>query len=418
MMSKQASIVFVEQFYYPEGWGGAQIPLDITTALAQAGMGVTVICGRDQYVPAVSRELTDPRDFGVKIRYVPRYLLRRETWKGTMAQIGFCVAASAMLFRRRPSIVVVQTNPPLIVVAMSLSASLLRCPLVIIAQDLYPEVMVAHGMIGERSLRGRFLTRIFGLAYRRATAVVSLGPRMTSRLLQKRVALTRICEISNWATGGLGLVTGSANCFRRDWGLTGKFVLLYSGNMGVAHDVDTVLRAIGAARGELSNLRLVVVGQGGRIAQAEQLSLELGIVELVQFRPLVSAELLPQTLGIADIALVSLRPGFEGLVVPSKLLGHMARGVPTLYVGPRDGDVAQLIDKSGGGLNITNGDVAGMAGLLVELAHDPRRLREMGESAQRYYESHLSRANGLRHYENLINRVLVEVNGNLGRGSR
>ena len=418
MMSKPTNVVFVEQFYYPEGWGGAQIPLDITTALAKSGMAVTVICGKDQYVHADGREPADPRDVGVKIRYVPRYLPRRGNWKRTTAQIWFCVAASAMLLRRRPSILVVQTNPPLIVVAMSVTAFFLRCPLVIIAQDLYPEVMVAHGMIGARSLRGKILKRVFGFSYRRARAVVSLGPRMTSRLLDKRVASTRICEISNWATGGLGLVTGSANCFTRDWGLTGKFVLLYSGNMGVAHDVDTVLRAIAAARTELSNLRLVIVGQGGRVAQAEQLAMDLGIRELVQFRSLVSADLLPQTLGIADIALVTLLPGFEGLVVPSKLLGHMARGIPTLYVGPRDGDVAQVIDRSGGGRNIVNGDVAGMAGLLVEMAQDPSRLREMGESAQRYYEAHLSRENGLRNYENLINRVLVDANRNPGGRSR
>jgi len=407
-MRKTANIVFVEQFYYPEGWGGAQIPLDITTALAQSGRPVTVICGKDQYVPAQGRTQTDPRDAGVKIRYLPRYRLCRGNWKGTMAQVWFCLAASAMLFtRRRPSMVIVQTNPPLVVVAMSLVASIIRRPLIIIAQDLYPEVMIAHGMIAKQSLQGRILASVFRLAYGRAQRVVSLGPRMSARLLDKHVASARICEISNWATGDLSLIRGSANMLTRDWGLTGKFVLLYSGNMGIAHDTDTVLRAIASERSALSNLRLVIVGQGGRIAEAEQLTKDLGLEDLVQFKPLVSPELLPQTLGIADLALVTLLPGFEGLVVPSKLLGHMARGVPTLYIGPSDSDVAQLIERSHGGITVCNGQVKQLASLLIDLVHDPTPLSAMRSNAARYYEANLSREIGLRRYRELVERVLA-----------
>jgi len=404
---KTPEIVFVEQFYYPEGWGGAQIPLDITTGLAGTGRAITVLCGKDQYVPVQGRLPPDPRAAGVKIRYVPRCWLCRGNRKGAAAQLWFCLAAALMLFtRRRPSMLMVQTNPPLVVVAMSLVASLFRRPLVIIAQDLYPEVMIAHGMLAKRSLLGRILASVFSLAYGRATRVVSLGPKMTERLLDKRVPIGRICEISNWATGDLGVVRGAANSLTEQWGLTGKFVLLYSGNMGVAHDWDTVLRAIAAVRHALSNLRLVVVGQGGRIGQAEQLTKELGLTDLVQFKPLVSAELMPQTLGIADLALVTLLPGFEGLVVPSKLLGHMARGVASLYIGPSDSDAAQLIAKSQAGIGVCNGEVARLGSLLVDLANDPTPLREMGNSAARYYETHLSREIGLSRYGELVDGVL------------
>jgi glycosyltransferase involved in cell wall biosynthesis len=188
--------------------------------------------------------------------------------------------------------------------------------------------------------------------------------------------------------------------------LTGKFVLLYSGNMGVAHDWDTVLLAIASARSALSNLRLIIVGKGGRIKQAEQLTKDLDLTDLVQFKPLVPFELMPQTLGIADLALVTLLPGFEGLVVPSKLLGHMARGVASLYIGPSDSDVAQLIEKSRGGIMVCNGEIARLGSVLVDLANDPTPLSRMGSSAARYYEAHLSREIGLSRYGQLVDRVL------------
>jgi colanic acid biosynthesis glycosyl transferase WcaI len=410
-LHKTAEIVFIEQFYYPEGWGGAQIPVDITTRLAGTGSAITVLCGKEQYLPVQGRVPPDPRAAGVKIRYVSRCWFCRGNWKGTVAQVWFCLAALVLLFtRRRPSMLMVQTNPPLVVVAMSLVASILRCPLIIIAQDLYPEVMIAHGMLARRSLLGRILMTVFGMAYGRATNVVSLGPKMTERLLDKRVPSVRICEISNWATGDIGVIRGSSNILTQKWGLTGKFVLLYSGNMGVAHDSDTVLHAIASARSALSNLRLIIVGQGGRIAQAEQLAKNLGLADLVQFKPPVSSELMPQTLGIADLALVTLLPGFEGLVVPSKLLGHMARGVASLYIGPIDSDIAQLIEKSGGGIIVSNGETGRLGSLLTALANDPSHLSHMGSSAARYYEAHLSREIGLSRYGELVDHVLESVN--------
>jgi glycosyltransferase involved in cell wall biosynthesis len=410
-IKKTAEIVFVEQFYYPEGWGGAQIPVDITTNLAGSGRAITVLCGKAQYVPVQGRVSSDPRGAGVKIRYVPRCWICRGNWRGAIAQVWFCLAAVLILFmRRRPSLLIVQTNPPLIVVAMSLVASIFRCPLIIIAQDLYPEVMIAHGMLAERSLLGRILAMVFSVAYGRARRVVSLGPKMTARLLDKRVAVGRVCEISNWATGDLGVIRGPANILTQKWGLTGKFVLLYSGNMGVAHDSDTVLHAIASARSALSNLRLIIVGQGGRITQVEQLTKDLGLTDLVQFKPLVSSELMPHALGIADLALVTLLPGFEGLVVPSKLLGHMARGVASLYIGPTDSDIAQLIEKSRGGIMVSNGEIARLGSLLIDLANDPSRLSRMGSSAARYYEAHLSREIGLSRYGELVDRVLESGN--------
>ncbi len=404
---RSPEIVFVEQFYYPEGWGGAQIPLDITTKLAQMGRAVTVLCGKDQYIPVQGRLASDPRCSGVRIRYVPRCRVWRGNRKGAIAQLWFCLAALVMLVARpRPSMLMVQTNPPLIVVAMSLAATIFRRPLIIIAQDLYPEVMIAHGMLGEHSLLGRVLAAVFRLAYGHARSVVSLGPRMTARLLDKRVPIGRICEISNWATGDVSVIRGSTNLLTQKWGLSGKFVLLYSGNMGVAHDWDTVLRAIAAARYALSNLRLIIVGQGGRIAQAEQLTQELGLTDLVQFKPPVSSELMPHTLGLADLALVTLLPGFEGLVVPSKLLGHMARGVATLYIGPSGSDIAQLIEKSRGGIIVGNGETARLGSLLVELANDATPLNAMGSAAAQYYEANLSRDIGLARYGELVDRVL------------
>jgi colanic acid biosynthesis glycosyl transferase WcaI len=406
-MNSKLDVVFVERYFFPEGWGGAQIPRDITAELARGGLKVAAVCGRDQYIPEATAESQDPRTLGVSIWYVPRFRLWKTSSKSVSSQLWFCVIASmTILFRGRPALFVVQTNPPLVVVALSAIAALLRRPLILIAQDLYPEVMVAHGMLNSESLRGRMLINLFRRSYQSASLVVSLGSGMTARLLDKGVHASRIREISNWATGDPRIVRGSANLVSEEWGLAGKFVVLYSGNLGVAHDAETIVRAVAISSSQVSRLRLVFVGEGSRINDTKRLVKELGLGEFVMFKPSVPMELLPHTLGVADLALVTLLPGFEGLVVPSKLFGYMARGIPTMYIGPKNGDVADLLMRSSGGIMVANGDISGTAASLVKLTGDRVTLERMGVSAGRYYQEHLSRETGLTAYRNLVHSFI------------
>jgi glycosyltransferase involved in cell wall biosynthesis len=400
--SRAPRIVFVEQFFYPEGWGGAQLPRDVTIDLARSGAAVEVVCGSDQYATVEGDATEDPTSSGVRIRRIPRLIggdihrlkLLRQLW-------FYACALPMLLFRRRPDLIVTQTNPPLVVPIAMLAAAVHRRPGMIIAQDIYPEVMLAHGMLEPGSPATRLLARLFAWAYRRARTVVSLGPVMTQRLLAKGVARERVVEICNWATGEESVVRGRDNRLRGEWGLDGCFVLLYSGNLGIAHDVETPIHAVQALRARLPNLRLLFVGKGSRLGQAQALVRELGLGDVVQFRGFVPLELLPHSLGLADAALVTLLPGFEGLVVPSKLLGYMARGVPTLYVGP-DSDVARFIERSRGGASVAAGDVAAFTRVVEHWVADPAALRAAGDAAASYYVAGLSRQRGLEAYREAV----------------
>lgn len=398
-------IVFIEQFYFPEGWGGAQLPRDVTSDLAAAGFDVEVICGSDQYAVDESDAIRDPRTSGVRIRRIPRlfggdihrFKLLRQVW-------FYACALPLLLFRSRPDLFVTQTNPPLVVPLAVLAAKIHRRPCMIVAQDIYPEVMLAHGMLEPGTAPARLLARLFGWAYRNARTVVSLGPVMTERLLAKGVARPHIVEICNWATGEERIVRGRENELRAPWGLDGSFVVLYSGNIGIAHDVETPIRAMLRLRSSVPRVRLVFVGKGSRLEQARALSAGLGLDDVVQFHGFVPLERLPHSLGLADVALVTLLPGFEGLVVPSKLLGYMSRAVSTLYVGP-DSDVARLIQESGGGECVASGAIDAFAATVEQWARDAGQLRESGADAAAFYEAKLSKQRGLAAYRAAVVRA-------------
>jgi glycosyltransferase involved in cell wall biosynthesis len=401
-------ILFVEQFYFPDGWGGAELPLHLTLHLARAGFDVEVICGTDQYAPVDGEPPIDPRSQGIRIRRIPS-LLRGDIHRAKLArQIWFYMALGPlMLLRRPPDVFVAQTNPPLAVIFVAAVASIWRRPLVIIAMDIYPEVLIAHGGLSRRSMLGKLLEGAFKWAYRRAQRVVSLGPVMSVRLRAKGVNKERIVEIPNWATGAAGVMSGSNNRLRAEWDLEDKFVLLYSGNLGLAHEFNTFLQAVEQATRAVPSLRVIFVGGGSRLAEVRLRVRELGIDPIVRFSDLLPSQRLPESFGIAHLAIVTLQPGFAGLVVPSKLQGYMARGVPILYIGP-DSDIERFVARSMGGVCHRCGDIRGVAASLIELAANPDRLVTLGAKARQFYDEEFSEARGLARYEAAIRSVLKE----------
>ncbi len=398
-------LLFVEQFYYPDGWGGAELPLDLTVHLARAGFAVEVICGTEPYAPLDGPAPPDPRREGVRIRRIPALLRGGIQRAKLLRQLWFYAAlVPLILMRRPPDVFVTQTNPPLAVVLLAVTSAVWRRPLVIIAMDVYPEVLIAHGS-GAVGRAGPILRRTFAWAYRRAARVVALGPVMRERIEAKGVPAARVVEIPNWATGALGVISRERNALLREWNLEDKFVLLYSGNLGLAHEFETLLQGVRRAAAEVPQLRLVIIGRGSRLAEVKELVTGLGLEALVRFSDLLPAQRLPESFGIADVAVVTMREGFAGIVVPSKLQGYMARGIATLYIGP-DSDIERFLAASTGGICVRCGDVAGVAQALVMLAQNHERLTALSASARAFYLREFARERGLARYESVIREVL------------
>lgn len=392
-------VVLVEQYFYPEGWGGAEIPRDIAIGLTAAGVPVEVVCGSEQYAPMpIADASADPAAHGVSIVRLPRFLPGPVHRMRALRILLLCLCAVPVLLTRRgAALFVTQTNPPLIVPTVAMVAALRRVPFAVITMDVYPEVLFASGLTRAEAPGGRTLARLFAWAYRRAARVVVLGPFMRGRLLAKGVRAERIVTIANWATGDLRSERGEDNPLRARWGLTGRFVVLYSGNIGVGHEFETFLQGVARASVAHPALTVVFIGAGSRLAEVREQVTTLGLEGLVKFEDFVPSQELPRTMGIADLALVTLREGFEGIIVPSKLYGYMARGIPTLYVGPSS-DISQTIEIADCGACCLPGQVEAVAQLLSRAIESRELLRRWSENGSSYYTAHLSRERAVSAY--------------------
>ena len=377
---------------------------DLAFALAKSGNNISIITSRQLYdVPEThlpSRETIA----SVAVYRVWTSRFGRDNLVGrAIDYLTFYLSAAWMLWRlsRRGDVIVAKTDPPMLSVVIAPIARMRCANLVNWLQDLFPEVLEALD-VDRKSMRRmvyNFMRTLRNRSLQQAQMNIAIGERMAERLARFGVPPERIRIIPNWADGAL--VTPyphAANSLRREWGLENKFVVGYSGNLGRAHEVDTLIEAIArleqdrdvmSARGEENGGKTDVVwlfiGGGALYRQLKAEIAARGLTS-VHFRPYQPRECLAESLSVPDVHLVSLRPELEGLIVPSKYYAIAAVGRPTIFIGDADGEIARILKSEGGGQTIALGDGVGLATLIRTVVANPNLAQEMGRCGRSAFE--------------------------------
>ncbi|WP_197077537.1 glycosyltransferase family 4 protein [Hyphomicrobium sp. 99] len=400
----------MNRFFYPDYSATSQMLTDLTFGLAERGAEVSVITSRLLYEDARAALPTRERVRGVDIERVwtSRYGRTGLVFR-LIDYLTFYFSAALTLARsaRRGDIVVAMTDPPALSILALVLAWSRGAHLVNWLQDVFPEVAEALQLAGKRSpLLFRPLRLLRDLSLRRASMNVAIGSLMAERLLQLGVTQDRMIMIPNWAdTNAIRPVPPMSNRLRSDWGLSEKFVVAYSGNLGRAHGIETLVDAmtITGQNGE-PEIHWLFVGGGVGLEQLKRAAEELGIANLT-FRPYQPRENLSQSLSVADVHVVLLRPALEGLIVPSKFYGIAAAGRPIIFVGAADGEIARLIMQYGCGATIASGDGIGLAETLSTMAKNTVHCRRQGERARGMCEENFSKEQAISAWNELLERV-------------
>ena len=259
-------------------------------------------------------------------------------------------------------------------------------------QDIFPEVAEALNVGGSLGRVAFRLMRPFrNWSLRAARTNVVVGEGMATRLREQGIPSERIRVIPNWSDGTRILpIPAAQNKLRKSWALNSGFIVGYAGNLGRAHDTATILDAMTLLQQQAAaspadavarKITFVFVGGGAQRARLERQVLQqrLPNVRLYPYQP---RELLAETLGVADVHLISLNPALEGLIVPSKFYGIAAAGRPMLFIGAADGEIARLIEEIGCGFTVAPGDGQALLDHILQLASDPELCESMGARAR------------------------------------
>lgn len=358
-------VLLLNQFFHPDLAATAQIATDLAEDLAAQGLEVTALAAQGTYLGS-ARLPREETYRGVRIVRVPCTSLGKASIARRMADYGsfFLSAAARVLAGTRHDVVVAMSTPPLVASLGGAARALRGTRFVYWLQDVYPELAVEFGVLSPGSLAARGFDAVSRWTLRRADAVVVLGEAMAQRVRGKGVSSKRVHVIPNWADGAAIRPVGhDTNDFRREHGLDGKRVVLYSGNMGRGHDMGTILDAARRLR-DVSDVVFLFVGEGAKRREVEAAARELANVKVLPYQP---RERLAESLSAGDVHVVSQDRCTEGLIEPSKLYGVLAAGRGVLYVGPPGSEVARTISAEGVGEVVANGDGASAAAALDRL---------------------------------------------------
>jgi colanic acid biosynthesis glycosyl transferase WcaI len=297
------------------------------------------------------------------------------------------------------------TDPPIIANVALIVSRRFRVPLVVVSQDVFPEVAVELNRL-TNPIVVKALRAAISHYLRRADRVVAIGETMRLRLEAKGARPERLEVIPNWVDTEFLTPQPRDNEWAREHGLADSFVVMHSGNVGHAQNLDALLRAFTFLR-DLPTVRLVIIGDGARHAELTELAERLDVGEQTVFLPYQHRDVLPQSLSAADIHVVGLARGLSGYVVPSRLYGVLSVARPVIVAADEESETAQLVARIGCGVVVPPARPELLA-MAIRSAYEERdTLAEQGARGREYVTQSADVRVAIARYRSLLEDVVA-----------
>ena len=319
--------------------------------------------------------------------YIYPSLHRSFFWR-VVSFISFMLASVKTAFRAGKVDVVMGTSPPIFqAVSAWAVACVRRRPFLLEIRDLWPEFAVDMGVLKNPALIGlsRWLERFL---YARATHILVNSPAYRDYLIDKGIPAAKISFIPNGVDPDMFDPDIKGERIRQEFNLTGKFVVTYAGALGIANDIQTILRAAHRLR-ENSAIHFLIVGAGKEGGNLERLARELGLTNVTFAGSRPKSEM-AEILAASDACVATLKNiQMFSMTYPNKIFDYMAAARPTILA--IDGVIRDVVESAKGGIFVPPGDDAKLAEAARYLCEDRERAERMGRAARAFVVEHFNR---------------------------
>jgi glycosyltransferase involved in cell wall biosynthesis len=410
MTDRDREYVLVTEYFHPETAATGQLLTDLAVGLKERGLDVSVYTGQPNYHGKEhGREPSTSVYEGVPVHRIRAPQLQQSsTLRRGFNWVVFSIWMFVRLLLSSPDgerELLVVSNPPSLPPVVWLVCRIHGWEYTYIVHDIYPDIASAAGYFAEGGLCYRLWTVIQRQSLGDSRRVVALGPAMRERLLRlggDQLAPEQVEIVHNWADETVLQPREKANnWFAKREDLVDTFTVLYSGNIGINHDLETAVRA--AARLKDDPVTFLIIGDGDRKEQVRALAERTGVAEgTVRFLPYQDRKDLPYTLTAGDVSLVTVSEGMKGLCVSSKLYTSLAAGTPILVIAEPGDDEATVVEQHDAGIHVTQGDVAGVVDAVTGWMENPVLVEQQGKNARTALENNYTKARAIDEYYELL----------------
>lgn len=397
-------ILVLNQYYWPGVEATAHLLTELCEALArdyEVEVVTGVLHGHEDEPRALERN-------GVRITRVSSTSYDRSAL-GRRAANYFSYLGSALAYALRgpaPDLVLCMTDPPIVGDLGVVVGRRFGAPVVVVSQDVFPEIATELERL-RNPLVVAVLGGLVGAYLRRADRIVAIGETMRARLEAKGAPPERLRIIPNWVDTTEITPQPRDNPWARAHGLDTCFVVMHSGNVGHAQDLESLVRAATFLR-DRDDLRIVIVGFGARHAEMVALARRLEVEDTVRFLPYQERARLPLSLASADVHVVGLAKGLAGYVVPSRLYGVLAAGRPVIVAAEDESETARLVREVGCGVVVEPGRPELLARTIRAAAEGGLDLAAMGARGRAWVEREADREVAMERYRGLVRELVAE----------
>jgi colanic acid biosynthesis glycosyl transferase WcaI len=390
-------VLLLNEYFPPDTAATAKNAALVAEALAERHY-VTVLAGRPSYDP---------------LERHPPYLLRRRTegnlaiervgstafsrlhMKGRLANyLSYLGLATPRALSMNPDVVLAMTDPPIEgIVGASISRFLGR-PFVYNIRDLYPDMALASGILRQRGWTDAWEAS-HRRALRQAARVIVLGEDMRERIIEKGVDPARIVVIRDAVpfpevlpSIDQGIVSEIRGEFR--------FVLIHAGNIGFSGAWQTLIQS--AQMLESEGVGLVFIGEGAMKSQIQEVAQNCRNIRFLPFFPTAG---IPAVMAAGNLHVVTIKPGLEGVIVPSKLYNILAYGRPILAIATERAEVVRLARQYQCGVAADPDDPIQVRQAVQRLLQGPEHLEHMSQQARRLAKTY-DRLSELRKFVEVV----------------
>ena len=284
------------------------------------------------------------------------------------------ISKSVLLARAGDGILLV-SNPPILGGWVWLLTRLNKIPYAVLVLDIHPEVFVRLGALKENSLVVKLWYSMNRLVYKNANAVITIGKRMADLVnAQLPLGAPDVAIVSLWVdVNNIKPMSRNKNPYALDFiKSSDEFIVLYSGNMGSSHDIDSMLMAALTLR-DITKIKFLFIGEGDKYKDVEDFIQKHRLTNVALF-PFQPESMIKYTLPLADVSLVSLDQGMEDLMIPSKSFYYLAAGSAVVAIANENSELSDLLGRRGCGVLVPPGDSNTLAETLKSLEANPKKV--------------------------------------------
>lgn len=406
MKSTIVHILLVTDSYPPEIRSASHLMLELAQELQRRGHEITVITTWPEYnldqatVHKVFKEIENENGIRViRVKTLPHHNVNYIVRGLSQLLMPLQFLIKLWRYKVKPQASIVYSPPlPLALVGSWLSRTGVRSLLNI--QDLFPQNAIDLGILRSNS-QIKFFKALERFAYRTTDIVTVHSEGNRKLLLQQQPEFSnKIKLLHNWVDVEHHTGEHVTVDFREKWALTQKHIAIFAGVMGPSQYLDLILN-IAEQMQDRKDLLFLMVGDGKEKERLQHLATQKKLLN-VRFEGFISRDIYPDLLKVCSIGLVCLSPQNNTPVVPGKILGHMAAGLPVAAFLHTNSDAHELIAQAACGVSANSGNIDACVGALRGLLAAESKLNEIGQSGRRYALEHFSKEVCVSHIEDML----------------